>query len=233
MGAVIAAVVGISSLLVGPIVTTPAADMHIEPTEGMVILSDTFLVSIVVEASEPTNVFSGRVEFNNQVLAVESIDYNTSLADLWAIEPWYENGAGTVTFAGGTTRAGGFTGQDTLITITFQSISEGEGILSLKEARILRHDGLGTDVGLAAPIDSIFTVAPEVLENETVSYDQQKKSKVVVRKELPDTDLNQDGKQSLADISIFMAHLAGQNLRSDFNGDGSVSVKDLSILLKK
>ena len=43
-------------------------------------------------------------------------------------------------------------------------------------------------------------------------------------------DLNDDGAQTIADVSIFMRHLATQNFRSDFNNDGVVNLVDASIL---
>ena len=50
-------------------------------------------------------------------------------------------------------------------------------------------------------------------------------------KERPSTDLNGDGRQSISDISIFMINMAGDDPRYDFNLDGAVNTKDLSILL--
>jgi hypothetical protein len=50
---------------------------------------------------------------------------------------------------------------------------------------------------------------------------------------VPQTDLNNDGEQTIADVSIFMTDLITQNDRSDFNQDGTVDLKDLSILNTK
>jgi hypothetical protein len=52
-----------------------------------------------------------------------------------------------------------------------------------------------------------------------------------IAKEIPSTDLNADGKQSIVDISIFMLNFIGKDARYDFNLDGKVDIKDLNILL--
>ena len=62
------------------------------------IVGDEFTVDIVVTSDIPVNAFKGLVSFNEEVLRVTKIDYNTSLADLWAVTPWYKNGAGTIEF---------------------------------------------------------------------------------------------------------------------------------------
>lgn len=53
-----------------------------------------------------------------------------------------------------------------------------------------------------------------------------------VLEKAPSTDLNNDGKQTIADISIFMLNIVGNNARYDFNLDGSVDLRDLTILLE-
>lgn len=230
-GAIIAAFLSLGSIVVTPKLQAPLADITISPQTGTFTIGDTFTVDVRVESTVPTNVFSGLISFDSDILVVESIDYNTSLADLWAIEPWYSNGDGTLNFAGGTTRSGGFVGKEKLLSATFRSIGEGEGVLSLGKARVLRHDGLGTDASLSDPIDAVFIVSPQELAEKTVSKETSSSGNVRVLSKENSTDLNDDGKTTLADVSIFMLHLSSQNLRSDFNDDGKVGTKDLSILM--
>lgn len=231
-GAVIAAFLSIGSVVITPKLQPPLAEVSISPQAGTLTVGDTFTVNVEVESNVPTNVFSGLITFDRNILVVDSIDYNTSLADLWAVEPWYSNGEGTLNFAGGTTRPGGFVGKEKLLSATFRSVGEGEGVLSLSKTRVLRHDGLGTDATLGAPIDAVFTVSPEELAEKTVvtKTDSESGSVRVLAKD-KSTDLNIDGKTTIADVSIFMLHLSSRNLRSDFNNDGKVGTKDLSILM--
>lgn len=201
-----------------------------ETSDTTVTLGSTFTIDMVLSSSEPINVFKGTLRFDPNILAVSSIDYNTSLADLWAEEPWYSNGNGTLGFIGGTTRPGGFVGSESILRVTFTGISSGESVLSMEEIRVLRHDGLGTDVMAGKPIDTLFTVSPDVPHTEIIAQSDKSKEKevfVVPTKEY--TDLNGDGKQTISDTSIFMIHFATQNLRSDFNADGVVDIKDMSI----
>jgi Dockerin type I domain len=205
--------------------------MNVNPTHGTTTLDATFIVTIDVDAEIPVNVFKGLMRFDATRLAIEKIDYNTSIADLWAEEPWYSNGDGTLSFIGGTTKEGGFKGNGSLITVTFKSIASGEATILLEDVRILQHDGLGTDALVAAPIDAIFNVAPEILDAQTINTDVGSENDVTILKLGQTTDLNGDGIQNIIDISIFMRHLSSQNTRSDFNGDGIVTTKDLSIIL--
>jgi hypothetical protein len=209
-------------------------DIALTPEKATHVLGAVFEVTVVVRSDEPVNVFSGKISFNKEVLAVERIDYNTSIADLWAEEPWYANGDGTIGFAGGSTRSGGFTGTDTLMRITFKTLRVGDAELHLFEERILKHDGLGTDAETGnSPIDALFTIEPERLALETKSQEAGTQNTIVVLKEPQSTDLNGDGKYSFQDVSVFMVHLGTQDLRSDLSGDSKVSIADLSILLNE
>lgn len=231
------AVIGIASLLAylgleaSVLDSQPQVDMRIEPQQQIVTVGEIIEVRIIVESNIAVNVFFGNLSFNPDVLTVAKIDYNTSIADLWAQRPWYDNGNGTMNFAGGTTQPGGFVGTGELIKITFKTLQTGSGEIKIEDARILQHDGLGTDADLAPSIDSIVTVN-DVPETREVLYTSGPRTAFLVTEDPPSTDLNADGRQSVADLSIFMSHLAAKNMRSDFNKDGKVNLADLSILMQ-
>lgn len=200
------------------------ARMRIAPKAVSVITGKTVTVDIVVDASTPVNVFAGDLSFDPQVLMVDSIDYNTSIADLWVVRPWYDNGAGTLNFGGGTPKRGGFTGSGSLITVRFKALASGDGMVTIKNARIIRYDGLGTDVPQSKPIDAIITVLDTPPEPETATH-------VLVTDTPPSTDINGDGKQSFADVSIMILNLFGSNPRYDLNQDSSIDRADLDMVL--
>ena len=202
------------------------ARMYIDPEAHTAVLGDTVVLTVRAESTVPVNVFAGDISFNTNVLQVQSIVYNTSIADLWAVKPWYENGAGTLTFGGGTTQHEGFVGNGPLITITFKTGGAGDSALHLKNVHILKHDGLGSDAAVKDPIDSILTVLPQAVPERTTAH-------IAVVKEVPSADLNGDGVVSVRDVSIFMLHLLGNDPRFDFNLDGTVDTDDLRILLRK
>ncbi len=141
----------------------------------------------------------------------------TPQLDLWAKEPWYNRGDGTITFAGGSTKPGGFVGDGVLLTVWLKGKNESVSKIQIEDAQILKHDGLGTETSIKPTIESIFNI----YSAETKVEEKQK------------TDLNNDGKTDISDISIFMLNLTTQNKQSDFNGDGKVGPSDLSIILDK
>lgn len=225
----IVGILGAGGLISTLIMHTPA-DMRVEPDHGVRTIGEDFEVSIVVESAEPVNVFKGDMRFDPNMLVVKAIDYNTSIADLWAERPWFSNGEGTLNFVGGTTRQGGFMGEGTLITITFETREVGRAVITMNDVRILKHDGLGTDADIAPSIDAIFEVSNTELQEETVLEKVAIGPKLNVIPDTLNTDLNNDGKQSFADISIFMRYMFTGDERGDFNQDGSVDTTDLGIL---
>lgn len=227
---IIFAFISITSYILAPATVLETA-MMIDPPVASTGVGDTFTVNVIVNATTPVNAFAGEVQFDPTTLEVTRIDYNNSIADLWAKLPWYQNGEGTINFAGGTTVAGGFIGKGSLITITFATKKAGITTVLISGAQILKHDGFGSDATIAQSVDNIFTVIekPALIPETTI---MNPTSQVMVGINTNALDLNQDGNQSLADISIFMQHLVTKNKLSDFNQDGSVSLADLSILME-
>ncbi len=230
VASVVIAVLSLLGFLVVPLTPERPADLYLEPATGRAVVGETFTLQVFARSLKPVNVFAGELIFDPEHIVVDAIDYNISIADLWAEKPWYENGAGTINFVGGTTRSGGFVGDETLITITFRTVATGDARITIRNSRILAHDGLGTEVPLAYPLDALFGVLPEVPESQTTLAVEQV-TKIIILNERARTDLNGDGKQSLADVSIFMQGLFSNDLRFDFNNDGKVNTKDLSILM--
>lgn len=209
----------------------PVTDMYLAPSSTIHTVGDTFTLDVMVSSLIPVNVFAGEVRFDPSRIRISSIDYNISIADLWAEKPWYVNGEGTLSFGGGTTRPGGFFGTGNLLTITFETVAPGEAAVVIDNPRILLHDGMGTDAELKPSIDAIITVqdTPNLLKENT----ERMVAPITITREKPKTDLNGDGEHTIADMSIFMMHLAKNDSRSDFNEDGTVNAADLSILLGK
>ena len=228
--AVLIAILGVISAL--SLNSDEQAAIFLSPTTGNWVVGETFAIDVMAKTNTPANVFGGLIEFDSNYIEVVSISYNTSITDLWAEEPWYQNGAGTIGFIGGTTKKGGFLGTDKLMTINFKSKKQGDVNVHLINTRVLLHDGLGTDAVLASSIENIYYIKDDVVEvlnnNPTATI-----SNLTFLETYSKTDLNQDGKTSIADISIFVKDLATKNLRSDFNDDLKVNTTDLNILLEE
>lgn len=224
------AIIALTTIMGLTSISTPSVGMRLEPIEYTTREGQSFSVDVTVYSEVPTNVFSGELRFSPDILKITSINYNTSVADLWAELPWFNNGAGTLNFGGGTTKLGGFTGNDKLIHVEFKTLTDGQGIISLHNARILLHDGLGTDAKLKETINSIVTIRNIDVPPESIITQPETKTNYVVTKNPPTTDLNGDGRQTFSDISVFILNMAGNNPRFDFNLDGEVGGSDLRIL---
>ena len=105
-----------ASVLFMPKTEQTDTKMYIEPNELSIETNKEFTIDVFVESEEPVNAFAGVLHFDESILEVARIEYNTSIANLWTQEPWFTKGDGTITFAGGTTRPGGFTGNGSLLT---------------------------------------------------------------------------------------------------------------------
>lgn len=231
VGSIFVALLGLFSVIGMPSSERPVK-VTLTPLMGTVTLGETFTVILEVESETPVNAFSGQITFDDTSLQVESIKYNTSIADLWVEEPWYSAGAGTISFAGGTTRSGGFVGQGQLLSINFKAVGNGKHLVSLRNTRVFKHDGLGTEVDLDKPLDALFTT--DILKEQAITLINTKedRSVTVIPKDLT-FDLNNDGEIGLADTSIFMINLYRYDYRFDFNQDEKVDLKDLNLLLSQ
>jgi len=209
--------------------TAPETKMMIDPMSKSVLLGESFTIAVMVSATTPVNAFAGLIAFDETILEVARIDYNTSIADLWAKEPWFSRGNGTISFAGGSTKAGGFINVGTLVTITFTTKKTGDAKLTLANIQILKHDGLGTTANEYTSLDTIFNVVTEVPKLTPLGLEVT--TNIAVRADTPSTDLNNDQTTNLSDVSIFMLYLATRDVRADFNGDNVVNTTDLSLLL--
>jgi hypothetical protein len=217
------------TLFLAPTSTNQAeTSIYLTPTTGTYQVGDTFTVTVGVTASLPVNAFTGLLHFDPRVLSVTAIDYNTSIADLWAKAPWYENGDGTIGFTGGTTKPGGFRGHGELLTVTFTAKQSGSADITIHDAQILLHDGQGTEATIDTSLDTIFTVENSVAP---IIASPKRASTLQVQPTLEDTDLSHNGTTDLADISILMLYITTQDVRGDVNGDGWVGSSDLSLIL--
>lgn len=217
------------SLLLVPLTTDQAeTSIFLTPNTATYQVGNTFTIAIGVTASLPVNAFTGLLQFDADMLEVTAIDYNTSIADLWATAPWYENGDGTIGFTGGTTMAGGFRGRGELLTVTFTAQQSGTADITIHDAHILLHDGLGTEATIDTTLDTLFTINDPVAP---IIASPDRSSTLQVHPSSNDTDLSRNGSTDLADVSILMLYVTTQDVRGDLNGDGWVGSSDLSIVL--
>jgi hypothetical protein len=207
--------------------TTPATEhFSLTPSAAVVTTENTVTFDLVVFSDVAVNAFGGTLVFDEKILTVEKIDYNTSIADLWAKAPWYEKGAGTISFGGGTTKPGGFIGTGKLLTVTFKARKPGETRLHMRDVQVLEHDGYGTILTPDSEIDRLLVVAPK-------SAPHKESSVIIVRSNKHQGDLNGDGIVSLKDASIMFGYIAIGDARGDIDRDNRTTLTDMSILMSE
>lgn len=201
----------------------PAA-MYITPVVATVKQGDTQKFNVMVKSQIPVNAFAGEVVFDTEKFQVVDISYNTDVANLWVEEPWYNRAHNNIYFAGGTTRSGGFVGEEILITITLQAVQVGDATFSLRNPHILAHNGLGQDVPLVTPLDALFIVD---MTPYAVPTPPPIDIYATVLNDIPPLDLNQDGTISFKDIGVLLSAMGSHDAQYDFTGDGNVTWGDL------
>jgi hypothetical protein len=234
-GNFVPAVAGVASIIIGVftlaqmVITsnkTPGTSMTIVPEKTYAAVGDTIRVDVRVNSNIPVNAFTGTLFFDESFMTVDSISYEPSIANLWAKEPWHINGGGQILFTGGTTVAGGFTGDGSLLVVTFKMRTPGTASMSLGDTKILQHDGLGSEAPLREGIDTIFTITSGNMIAVPTST-----TALRIAKTLPSTDLDQNNSTTIGDIPRFVTLMRNGDLSADFDGDGRVTMSDFAILL--
>jgi len=121
-----------------------AAVLSLSPSAGTVGVGKTLIVSVLVESATPFNSSSAKLNFDKELLSVQSVSKSSSALSLWAVEPSFSNETGTIDFEGGNTAA--LTGKKTILTITFKGLKEGKAQIGFTSASVLAADGKGTDI---------------------------------------------------------------------------------------
>lgn len=127
--------------------TVDAASLSFYPASGSYNVGSSFTVGVYVSSSDQSiNAASGVISFPTDMLEVSSISKNGSIFTIWADEPSYSNGAGTVSFEGLVPNPGFIGSSGKIITITFRVKSTGTPSLRFSSASTLANDGRGTNV---------------------------------------------------------------------------------------
>lgn len=146
-----------------------AATLSVSPSTGVYTSGGSFTARVVVNTSGVgINAAEGTLSFDPAQLSVVGVSKG-SIFSLWTSEPTYSNGAGTISFSGGSPT--GYTGSaGTVLSITFKTKGSGTAKVGFKNGSVLAADGRGTNV-LTSMSGGTFTIAsaevspePEVIE---------------------------------------------------------------------
>ena len=146
--------------LFGGIATTQAATLKVNPNTGVYTVGKQFTISVSLNTDgKSVNAADGILTFNPKELQVISASRGNSIFNLWTEEPTFSNGAGTISFGGGSPT--GYKGTSgTVMQVSFKALGAGTPKVNFKSGSVLAADGLGTNI-LTGMSGATFTIAAE------------------------------------------------------------------------
>lgn len=167
--------------------TVDAATLRLNPNTGVYTAGGVFSVNVLINTDgKAVNAADGQLGFNPKELSVVGVSRSSSIFNLWTLEPTFSNGAGTISFGGGS--PSGYTGSNgTIMTITFRALGAGTPKVTFTSGSILAADGLGTNI-LTAMNGGSYTVSAkaETPEPEYIAPPNTPKAPVVTSTTHPD-----------------------------------------------
>lgn len=123
-----------------------AGSLSMVPGTGVYSSGDFFTVNIRANTDgADINAAEGVLNFNNQELQVIRVSNAGSIFNLWVTEPEFSNGAGTITFGGGTTK-GYKGGSGQIFSVTFKALTSGSHKVRFGSGAMTAADGRGTNI---------------------------------------------------------------------------------------
>lgn len=205
------------------VVSTSESTIKIVSSSEAVERGKQFSVDVIVKAATPVNAVDIAIAFSADQVEVLGVDRGESVLTLWTADPKVENG---VVYLQGGTYQRGFIGEHKIATINVKALKNGQATFMPKTIKLLAGDGKGTQVA-AKTEGAAFKTAiydPGTTPPEAVSLKAAGEVLVV-------TDVDNDGKVTLRDISSFMGSWTGGGAIYDFNNDGQMTFRDFSIIL--
>lgn len=121
--------------------------LFISPSEGIYEVGELFSVLVNINTgSQPINVGSGQINFDNQRLEVQTVGYARSIFNLWTEEPKFSNVGGTVRFSGGLPNPGFVGASGSILRVTFKAVAAGQAPIVFTSGSLLANDGRGTNI---------------------------------------------------------------------------------------
>ena len=123
-----------------------AASLSFSKPAASYNVGSTFSLSIFVESPDQAmNAASAAISYPSDKLEVVSLSKSGSIITLWAEEPSFSNGNGTISFEGVVMNPG-YTGTGRLLTVTFRAKAPGQANASFSSGSVLANDGQGTNI---------------------------------------------------------------------------------------
>ncbi len=141
-----------------------AASLSVSPSSGVYTAGQVFSANVTVNTNGASvNAADGTLTYNPSEITVLGVSKG-SIFNLWTADPSFSNGAGTITFSGGSPT--GYTGSNgTVISVTFKASSAGSPKVSFSKGSVLAADGRGTNV-LTTMNGGAFTIGAKTVASE-------------------------------------------------------------------
>lgn len=214
---IFAAILGMAA-----VVSTNESTIKIVSSAESVERGKQFSVDVMVRATTPVNAVDIEIAFPKDQIEIVGIDRGESVLTLWTADPKVDSG---VVYLQGGTYQRGFIGEHKIATINVKALKNGQATFIPKTIRLLAGDGKGTLVP-ARTDDSAYNTA--IYDPGTTPPPATLKGGGEV---FVVTDVDNDGKVTLRDISSFMGSWANGGVVYDFNNDGAMTFRDFSIIL--
>ena len=161
----------------------------VSPGTGVYQANSVFTVRVMVNTGGASiNAAEGKLSFDNNELSVVNVSQAGSIFNLWTTEPEFSNGAGTITFGGGSPK--GYKGSaGTVFSVTFRALRESTADVSFSSGVILAADGKGTNI-IGTMSGGVYTINSQATlpEPEYVAPDNTPKVPKVSSGSHPDGD---------------------------------------------
>jgi hypothetical protein len=218
---------------------TPATFYFTPYSENTLTVGQTADVDININARVPVNAIGVTVKFPPDLLEVVGFSKQKSFLNLWTEDTTIKEAEGELHFSGGTTQKGGLTGTSTTLTITVEAKQAGTATLTFDDAEAYASDGTGASVAtrthsITFTISTTSSASVAATAPSPITGGGGSTISAPKAPTPPSADLNGDGTINLSDMSILILHMFGTyDPRYDLNLDGSVNIADLSILMSK
>ena len=139
------------------------AEVSFDKNYQEMLVNQEFKVSIVINTNnESINAIKGEIIFPSNILSLKMINDANSIISLWIEKPQIRENK--IKFSG--IIPGGYKGnQGLLIELFLKAKKEGEGTISFQNVRMLKNDGLGTEVSVNIS-DFRITIKGEMPPNQ-------------------------------------------------------------------
>ncbi len=121
-----------------------ATEIRVESNPASGGVGDFVTVHLLFSSDESVNAVEGVLVFDPEFFEVREVRDADTTMGVWIERPHLLY-PGAIAFAGVT--PGGLTGpQNSIFSVVFESITQGDSVFSLRDVTVLKHDGLGTPV---------------------------------------------------------------------------------------